>query len=1437
MPSPNQTTFIQNNFLIGERRSNESLNNETASSLEELTNYRVLKGGKAKRRPGMKVVSEFPDLDQDIKRFFSLGAGYVILFENNRLVYILGSNRYDLEIRPYHSQRYEIQVGSLAPPESVAYSIGSFALHNVVSSITEEEHSQVRDIFEFGDKIALLPQRGLPFLIYIEDNEVIVEPYFFEVENLDSYESLVRAIPFNNEKHKFKDVLYRNTDIPTGRDDKVRLIIGHDSDLDLGRCKAWLGATKDYETSTEKIDVDKMSLSDLIGVPIIFNVFPDDPVPIPLDFKYTIDETENKIQVVREKNWDEEAAYPEGLLRNLNTETRISTFSFDPTLDSTGAVRGTKATLIREMLYGRRYMIIPFRKNLGSNSSGDLVDYSTTYPTATSTVDAKTSINVEFDIIDDGTEVITDGTISEIEVGNYILSDEEVATDDFDGLFLEAVFDYPFSGGGDSARFDDSRAGVIYYWSREDFNAIGDWEAEESNNGLLPAQDSDHYTLHWGVHDLKQHTDIAYISVRARRGGQNNNVADIRFTLGSNFKVRVDTDQDRVSYSYRINIFGNSDSQPILINSLGTTLNTTRTVFTDTETGAKYIYPFTANITDAVFSSDLNISDSDADDFIRDLLHEADPIKVRIDNISINGAPLTELNILRNALEEPLQIGGKRLETNLGYENPTVSNSIKPIVPEGKFDNVNLNTLSWSSVIEEEEWRDRFIGAYFEVPRNDAGELQNNQAKLVIVSNPVFNELDQIASIELFGESVLSTLTFSDPMNGDTPNGREDLTRVFSLNDPTNPDNLNPFTLFMNSLVSAQEGRGSFKLRFKDSSNNPIQIDIIDYNIGETKAIGYNRDNNVNYLSVNTTADKTKRTLTAGGLIEGSVNVPEVVALGNKKVEVDTGIKYSFFILIKKGSSLASETTLTLGVGTESIVLTKVANSTLSEVEEFMSATPTETEFSRASGVTYPITITKGSDSALFQFVSAQTTVRVSSVFADCMIFELGMTSTVKDGTRRTIGGANFDKKEVEVRQIYTSYPDNYESIVVFKENLALLQDDKVFFLYGNENKANHPIRVLNGTPGEDVKELIIKANYVPGLFSLGYPTVISDYLKSAQSEIKDTIFDAPQTKSLESYLNREGLQSVVDYTKTVVDPKGRIVKLRSGSSVFSGDGIFASSDFGLFSISSEPGRTPSLINAQRFAHELLVFNNKLVFVTPDNLLAIQVQSNERLGLRTLFSGKDQIHLLRDVKDIVFDSVRQLYLMNNEEGDIICATDFDTQVGGFGTWKAEDGKLKVLKLLNTGDTIKAVCRYRRPNESGIDEDVLSIVEFDEDRAYDGTETNSLTYVSKGVSNALINPATNSDNGLFPGHIIMVEMQFVDCDQIKVQFLADNHTPSEREYILKDSQGRVVQDIPSPVQAYSAPKGYNPRIAFIQDGALDNRGFIYGFKMRGSIDGL
>ena len=505
MPSSRESVFIQNNFLLGERRNGDIFDQSTSHSVETLVNYRVLKGGGLKRRPGIKIIDTFTPFRDgvEVREFIDLSEGYLALTNDDKLYFINKGARREVTPEPFRSVRYNIRRNfrrtHLFP------TLGFQSSLNRLENITSADYTRIRTIKEYKDKVIALPYDGLPYFIFIEDDLLKVEPYYIDKEALLNYDSFVRSHPINHEPFRVKDFTFSAQNQPTSGEDFVNLTIGNDADLDVGICKAWLSIDDDKESDAavvEKVNVSKMALSEFLGKPLICSVYPKTPQFIDEDFKNVVDTDTNEVQVERNKDWDDSNSYDSTLLSDLDSEASISSFSFSPDLDPTGLSKGSKAQLIRELLYGRRYMIVPYSLNLGGYSADSLQDYSTVYPASSISQAAVNQASVTYKLLKSEEETVDDGTTNELIIKNYRLSEGTRLGRTYNSELVAEL-----KGSLDVAGSRNSRE-IIFYYSTRAGTFSGqtkpvNTEGSIKSNGVVIPSDSFEFRL-------DQHSDFTY---------------------------------------------------------------------------------------------------------------------------------------------------------------------------------------------------------------------------------------------------------------------------------------------------------------------------------------------------------------------------------------------------------------------------------------------------------------------------------------------------------------------------------------------------------------------------------------------------------------------------------------------------------------------------------------------------------------------------------------------------------------------------------------------------------------------------------------------------------------------------------------------------------------------------------------------------------------
>ena len=132
MPSPLYSSFVQRNFILGERRSGNDIEQETFSSVHTLQNYRVIpgRGAPVKRRPGTTLENLYRfDFKMPVRKILALSGGYILLsgtVEDSGLYFLKDGQVSELSFTHYRStQRTLADNGSLNVAKIVDLNFGA----------------------------------------------------------------------------------------------------------------------------------------------------------------------------------------------------------------------------------------------------------------------------------------------------------------------------------------------------------------------------------------------------------------------------------------------------------------------------------------------------------------------------------------------------------------------------------------------------------------------------------------------------------------------------------------------------------------------------------------------------------------------------------------------------------------------------------------------------------------------------------------------------------------------------------------------------------------------------------------------------------------------------------------------------------------------------------------------------------------------------------------------------------------------------------------------------------------------------------------------------------------------------------------------------------------------------------------------------------------
>ena len=409
--------YIQNSFLFGERRTNQVTGRDYYNSVYELKNFYVEKSGAIKRRGGLSPVLKFMGSEgEGIKQILPLSwlpPGktapediFFILYNNGKVKVKVREEEegFDLEFRLHTYREYNINSGI---GESRA--LQDFNIEINSTYLIKEIRKVLGGIYLIPDKEeekvegADLKKGGLPFRAYIDGESLILTYLGLKKSGLKTMKSLVRAFPIDPRPVEFKDLIFNSG----GRKNFNRipeLIIGAEAIIEapfnLGR--AWLGGS-DLDKAVAagldpKVDASKMALKDWIGKPLYFSVLPDNLTRLRV-IKTPADGDTAAVNY----SYNTADDYNYNLaLKNLNANGGdLANFSYLEEGTSLEQKRG----LIRELLYGRQYMIIPRAMKFHSSLTKDQktgkekVSFSTLYPSARVIAPAKNTAQLGFGVL------------------------------------------------------------------------------------------------------------------------------------------------------------------------------------------------------------------------------------------------------------------------------------------------------------------------------------------------------------------------------------------------------------------------------------------------------------------------------------------------------------------------------------------------------------------------------------------------------------------------------------------------------------------------------------------------------------------------------------------------------------------------------------------------------------------------------------------------------------------------------------------------------------------------------------------------------------------------------------------------------------------------------------------------------------------------------
>lgn len=1242
--------FIQNSFIYGQRQTNDIGGREYSNSVSELVNWYVLKNGSIKRRPGTELIQKLSgDSITDIKKVLRLKEHFIKL-------------KSDGTIRVYRAGK-ELDI------QAETNTIRDYSLNNTLKNlpVTYSEDRKlvgIKDIFLVGDKIWATTEDTLPFTIDISDDLITISPYYLTKKNLSDYYELVRSYPIKPKEVEVDNVFFDSDNNPLNI--TPSLVVSATHDLDTHRARLWLGVPESDRDKVNKIDTQKMALSSFIDKPLYFSVLPDE------------------LKIIGEGTtgfWDEQDNYTDGVLKNLNAQAGLKDFSYDsPTiLGETKA--DSKTTAIKELLYGRRYMCIPKSVVIPSGTEDKDV-YNTVFPAAEITANAVKKLKLtpeDLSILPgDDKASVTSVELFPEQVGKEY---EEL---DADKTVLN-LRNIPLLGMEADRRRDDYdfQFGVVDNGGRlridgDEWSLSGDDFLEEDNttssSGLFFGNEKAEIT---SVEIISEVGDAASFSdfdtiIRIKFL---NNILDPLVGV-SNLKNKIRVSARGLNWPVK---FANATSNSLTIGL---------------EDGNEIPNIGTSPIPDNEFIGTLYriqqqlIRADDNEDVLDDLYdNNLQFLEDSGSNLSVSFDITLDPDIAISPNPDNIQPIYGVFSGEPENDKYIKAGNLKFVLENQSFDFLPALRVNDDMVDDNFNWLKGF-----------AVENEDGTSALKVITSNIISPQTL--------DALRFTVIYKDTNTADYVSEflpiHEEFTETYFENNIEFGFNLGTFNLFRaleDDLVS------KIKLEFTSADNiAEASPDLITFPIIKPASIitdtvlarGISRIPDVAYIFGGAKGDSgidDLKVLNQGGSISSDSSWKDVLAFGWHKTHDD---KFVWFLNVKKTENvLENETTLKLSIkGGSDITLTKqdrVLQNTISFQSAKLDAQPTIPSDP-------DISIKYGNSDTEYAFINAKTTHREAKVYAECEIYEIGMPSPAKKDSLRVIGGNDFNvDHNTFTKSFFSSVDLNFKDVKAIGKDVVLANDKEVCRLF-EQDKANNVRLLLSSALNSNRNELLSKVGYSPGLFNNISSLSIYSYLNKGGSNLS-SLLTSDQKRSIEEYLSYELGNQAFYYSSLeglVTD-----VTISSLSPHFNLSVVYVSSNKGIFQVDYGNGSI-SQVSQQISLLKPVIFTNKLVYFNTDNLLVSQLYSRERLGSVENFSGSAQDNLIKDVVDMQYDRNKNLYYMIRSDGSLIHATDFDTNIEGWGMWEfpkiGNEYGLKVSQIFLDGSDVFMVCSYMSYNE-------------------------------------------------------------------------------------------------------------------------------------------
>ena len=342
----------QSSFIDGVRQSGPDIEGHFTSAIV-VDNYDINPSGHLNRRKGLVDIGGISNLNgREILDVVPLNNKYFFLLKGNpirdgfahdNLFLLVGELLKPIRCHLTQIRKYDLSGDIINRSTMTTLNNMVRTLHSVNGIGAKDlfRHNNIIKLSRAGDFIwAFSESYFCPYIIKFNKDVLEVYPLYLENKNVDDYYPFLRSIPIEPLDVEFNSFV--QSDRQYDRD--IRLYIDKHSDLNVNQGWCWLGLDDPTQKPVGNMDIDKVGLRDFIGRPLFFNILP----------------TEIE-RVDPNKDYDSGSDFTGTLLTNLEDKGGISNFE----------VPGSeRRAFITELLYGRKYCIIPYgevENELGSS--------------------------------------------------------------------------------------------------------------------------------------------------------------------------------------------------------------------------------------------------------------------------------------------------------------------------------------------------------------------------------------------------------------------------------------------------------------------------------------------------------------------------------------------------------------------------------------------------------------------------------------------------------------------------------------------------------------------------------------------------------------------------------------------------------------------------------------------------------------------------------------------------------------------------------------------------------------------------------------------------------------------------------------------------------------------------------------------------------------